>query len=48
MRGWAKFGRRGCELVEMPGGHFFLDTHRRSVLEVINARLGVHSGPVGV
>lgn len=48
MRGWTAFGRRGCELLELPGGHFFLDTHRASLFEVVNARLGVHSGPVGV
>jgi surfactin synthase thioesterase subunit len=48
MRGWAAFGGRDCELVELPGGHFFLDTHRRDLLEVVNTRLGARSGPVGM
>jgi medium-chain acyl-[acyl-carrier-protein] hydrolase len=40
MRGWPAFGTRECELVELPGGHFFLDTHRRELLDVITDRLG--------
>ncbi|MEW2140132.1 alpha/beta fold hydrolase [Streptomyces sp. NPDC005409] len=40
MRDWERYTSRDCELVEMPGGHFFLDTHRERLLETINARLG--------
>lgn len=40
MRGWQEFSRRKCELIEMPGGHFFLDTYRQHLLDVINERLG--------
>ena len=48
MRGWEAFSQRACELIEMPGGHFFLDTHRPALLEVINARLEVPGGQVGL
>ncbi|WP_394840161.1 alpha/beta fold hydrolase [Pendulispora rubella] len=40
MSGWQAFSLRACELLEMPGGHFFLETHRQQLLEVIHARLG--------
>lgn len=36
---WSAFSRRKCELIEMPGGHFFLNTHRQHLLGVINERL---------
>ena len=41
MRGWTAYGRTGSELLEMPGGHFFIDTHREALLEVIESRMGV-------
>jgi medium-chain acyl-[acyl-carrier-protein] hydrolase len=44
MEGWRLFTSRECELIEMPGGHFFLETHRRDLLNVINERLGVQDG----
>ncbi|MFE9762972.1 thioesterase II family protein [Streptomyces sp. NPDC005808] len=40
MRDWKLYSTRDCEVVEMPGGHFFLDTHRERLLEAINTRLG--------
>ncbi|KQV19365.1 MULTISPECIES: thioesterase II family protein [unclassified Kitasatospora] len=40
MRDWQLYTSRGCDLVELPGGHFFLDTHRDRLLETINERLG--------
>lgn len=39
MCGWPAFSRRQCELIEMPGGHFFPNTYRRQLLDVINDRL---------
>lgn len=39
MRGWKLCTRREAELLELPAGHFFLDTHRELLLETINARL---------
>ncbi|MCT9089947.1 alpha/beta fold hydrolase [Streptomyces sp. ASQP_92] len=39
MRDWKLYSSRACEVVELPGGHFFLDTHRDRLLETINARL---------
>lgn len=36
--GWTAHSRAG-EVVGLPGGHFFLDTHRPSLLEVIDARI---------
>jgi surfactin synthase thioesterase subunit len=39
MRDWSLYSSRDCELVELPGGHFFLDTHRDRLLETINTRL---------
>lgn len=40
MKGWEAFSRKRCELVEVPGGHFFLSTDPVEVLDVINSRLG--------
>jgi surfactin synthase thioesterase subunit len=40
MRGWTAFGGAGCELLALPGGHFFPDVHRRRTLDLITARLG--------
>ncbi|MBV2363328.1 thioesterase II family protein [Streptomonospora nanhaiensis] len=37
--GWPRYGGPGSELLEMPGGHFFLDTHRELVVKTVNARL---------
>jgi medium-chain acyl-[acyl-carrier-protein] hydrolase len=39
VQGWPRFSRRSCELIEIPGGHFFLETHRRDLIDVINTRL---------
>ena len=47
MRDWPAFGGRGCELVELPGAHFFLETHHGLVLDVINERLGTSGAKVG-
>ena len=44
MARWSSFGRRGCELIEMPGGHFFPLTHRPHLLDVLNSRLGAPGG----
>ena len=41
MRGWRGYSARGAELVEIPAGHFFLETHRRELLTVIGSRLEV-------
>lgn len=40
MRDWKLFTERDCELLDMAGGHFFLETHSRPLLAVVNARLG--------
>ncbi|MET8419232.1 thioesterase II family protein [Streptomyces sp. NPDC005134] len=48
MRDWKHFTEQDCELLDMAGGHFFLETHRRPLLEVINARLGDVSGEFGL
>ncbi|WP_371649680.1 thioesterase II family protein [Streptomyces mirabilis] len=45
MARWSSFGRLGCELVDMPGGHFFPLTHRPHLLDVLNSRLGAAGGP---
>ncbi|WP_335972249.1 MULTISPECIES: thioesterase II family protein [Streptomycetaceae] len=39
MRGWARVGGPGSEVLGMDGGHFFLDTDPASVLAVLGARL---------
>lgn len=39
MRGWPGFGGAGSELLTLPGGHFFPETHREPLLAAINARL---------
>jgi medium-chain acyl-[acyl-carrier-protein] hydrolase len=39
MRGWLAYSGPGGELVEVDGGHFFPDTHRAGLLEVINERI---------
>jgi surfactin synthase thioesterase subunit len=44
MRGWPGFSQRAGELVELPGGHFFLDTHRGELISLINSRLGGRDG----
>ncbi|WP_406464776.1 alpha/beta fold hydrolase [Streptomyces sp. NBC_01622] len=44
MARWSSFGGRGCELVDMPGGHFFPLTHRPHLLDVLNSRLGAPGG----
>ncbi|MFB7372440.1 thioesterase II family protein [Streptomyces sp. NPDC056222] len=40
MRGWQAFTTRHCELVEVPGGHFFVDSHPEHVTSIVNTRLG--------
>jgi len=47
MRDWPAFGGRGVELVKLPGAHFFLETHRGLVLDVINERLGTSGAKAG-
>lgn len=44
MHGWTRFTRRHCELVEIPGGHFFVDSHPEHVTRVVNTRLGNSNG----
>ncbi|MFF4426489.1 thioesterase II family protein [Streptomyces sp. NPDC001549] len=39
MRGWQAFTTQGCELVEVPGGHFFVDSHPEHVTRIVNTRL---------
>jgi medium-chain acyl-[acyl-carrier-protein] hydrolase len=39
MQGWQAFSTAGCELVEMRGGHSFLEDDPSSLLDVINPRL---------
>ncbi|NED07479.1 thioesterase [Streptomyces sp. SID6648] len=39
MRGWRNFTRRTCELVDVPGGHFFVDSHPDHVTRIVNTRL---------
>jgi medium-chain acyl-[acyl-carrier-protein] hydrolase len=39
MRGWQHYTSCGAELLELPGGHFFLDSHRDLLLKTINTRL---------
>jgi surfactin synthase thioesterase subunit len=41
MTGWPGFSTRGCEFVEIPGGHFFLQADPPLLREVINSRLAV-------
>jgi surfactin synthase thioesterase subunit len=36
---WPGYSRAGGEVIQIPGGHFFLQTHRRDVVRVINDRL---------
>lgn len=40
MRGWTSFTQRDCELLEVPGGHFFVDSHVEHVTDIVNTRLG--------
>jgi surfactin synthase thioesterase subunit len=44
MSGWASFTTRGAELLEMPGGHFFPDTHLSDLLKAIDRRIGAGDG----
>ena len=39
MRGWFAYSEVGCELIEIPGGHFLTDTNSRQLLQIINTRL---------
>jgi medium-chain acyl-[acyl-carrier-protein] hydrolase len=39
MKGWPAFSTEGCELVEMRGGHFYLEDDPGVLLDVINPRL---------
>jgi medium-chain acyl-[acyl-carrier-protein] hydrolase len=40
MRHWPSYSEVGCELVEIPGGHFLTHTNSRHLLQIINTRLG--------
>ncbi|MFI9245474.1 thioesterase II family protein [Streptomyces sp. NPDC053086] len=44
MRGWQKFTERSCELIDVPGGHFFVDSHPEYVTRIVNTRLGNVNG----
>lgn len=39
MTGWPAFTTRGCEFVEIPGGHFFLQADPPLLRDIINSRL---------
>ncbi|MDT0482756.1 MULTISPECIES: thioesterase II family protein [Streptomyces] len=39
MRDWKHYTEDDCELLGVAGGHFFLETHREPLLDVVNARL---------
>jgi medium-chain acyl-[acyl-carrier-protein] hydrolase len=39
MTGWPAFTTRGCEFVEIPGGHFFLQADPPLLRTIINSRL---------
>jgi medium-chain acyl-[acyl-carrier-protein] hydrolase len=39
MEGWQAYSTEGCELIEMQGGHSFIEDGPPSLLDVINARL---------
>lgn len=41
MTGWPGFTTRGCEFVEIPGGHFFLQANPPLLRDIINSRLAV-------
>jgi surfactin synthase thioesterase subunit len=41
MTGWSGFSTRGCEFVEVPGGHFFLQADPPLLRDIINSRLAV-------
>lgn len=47
MRCWVAYSEAGCELIEMPGGHFLADASSRRLLEIINSRLEVSDSSVG-
>jgi surfactin synthase thioesterase subunit len=44
MRGWQRFTKQHCELIEVPGGHFFVDSHPEYVTRIVNTRLGNLNG----
>jgi surfactin synthase thioesterase subunit len=39
MRGWSQYCTRDFELLGMPGGHLFLESHLQQVTDVVNARM---------
>jgi medium-chain acyl-[acyl-carrier-protein] hydrolase len=41
MAGWSGISTRGCEFVEVPGGHFFLQGDPPLLRDTINSRLAV-------
>ncbi len=41
MTGWSGFSTKGCEFVEVPGGHFFLAADPPLLRDTINSRLKV-------
>jgi medium-chain acyl-[acyl-carrier-protein] hydrolase len=41
MMSWREFTRREFELIEVPGNHDFLISHRRRLLHIINTHLGL-------
>ncbi|MFD9460105.1 thioesterase II family protein [Streptomyces sp. NPDC060027] len=44
MRGWKGFTSRDCELIEVPGGHFFVDSHPEYVTRIVNTHMGNANG----
>lgn len=42
---WAKHAAAGCRMVEMPGGHFFVTTHRDAVLAEVRRVLEAELPP---
>jgi medium-chain acyl-[acyl-carrier-protein] hydrolase len=44
MKGWEAFSTKQCELVEVPGDHFFPSSDPAPLLDVINSRLGGRLG----
>jgi len=47
MQGWREMTTAGCELVGLPGAHFFPLSSREELLGVINARLGAVDAAAG-
>jgi medium-chain acyl-[acyl-carrier-protein] hydrolase len=44
MRDWSRYCTRDFELVGVPGGHLFLESHPQEVTEVVNTRVRAGNG----